>query len=245
MMNTGQDVKNDAGAAIKEAFKVLRANIKFYGVKGKVKTVAVTSTKMNEGKTAVSTNLAMSMAETGIKVLYIDADLRKASTLECLKGGMEYGLSNLLSEGTPLADVICSTKTGNLYCIASGPKPPNPAELIEAEEFGRLLKNASESFDMVIIDTPPLGTMIDAALIAGQTDGTVIVVEANGTELRSLKRVREQLNKANARILGVVLNKVSRRNCDDYYGYYHYYDKERVKRGRWLQKLNLLRKANL
>lgn len=245
MSNTEQNVNDDIDAAVKEAFKVLRANIKFFGQKGKVKTLTITSTKMGEGKTTVSTNLAAAMAETGMKVLYIDADLRKASTLKHLKGETKCGLSNLLSEGTPLDEVILPTQTENLFCIASGPKPPNPTELVGSSEFSGLLKMVSEGFDIIIIDTPPLGTMIDAAVIAERTDGTIIIAGAKETDLRSMKRVREQLGKANVRILGAVLNKVAKRDFESYYGYYHYNNKERTSKKGWLGKLNILRKVSL
>lgn len=241
-----QTVKEVIDKAVKDAYRVLQVNIKFFGLKeGRVKTITVTSANMGEGKTTVSINLAMSMAEAGMKVLYIDADLRKSSTSRNLRAGIKYGLSNLLSEDTPLFQALIPTQTKNLFCIASGPKPPNPTELIKSSKFEGLLKMVSTGFDIIIIDTPPLGTMIDAALIAGRTDGTIIVVGSKETDFRSVKRIKEQLEKANARILGTVMNKIDRREYDSYYGRceYYYYGKYKTEKYDWLGKLSFLRKA--
>lgn len=236
-MQTAKEVTDEA---VEDAYRALRTNIEFYGLKeGKIKTITVTSANTGEGKTTVSINLAMSMAEAGMKVLYIDADLRKSSKPQNLRRGIKYGLSNLLSEGMPLLQALIPTQTKNLFCIASGPKPPSSTELINSREFERLLKMVSTGFEIVIIDTPSLGTIIDAALIAGRTDGTIIVVGSKETGVRSVKRIRKQLEKANARILGTVMNKIDRCEHDSYYNYYeyHYYDKYKPEKYSWLRRL--------
>ncbi|MGI6085366.1 MAG: CpsD/CapB family tyrosine-protein kinase [Acetivibrionales bacterium] len=206
-----QTAKEVIDKAVNDAHRVVQINIAFYGLKeGKIKSITVTSANTREGKTTVSINLAMSMAEAGMKVLYIDADLRKSSTPKNLGRGIKYGLSNLLSEYVPLRQALIPTQTKNLFCIASGSKPPNPSELINSSVFERLLNIVSTGFDIVIIDTPSLGEVIDAALIAGRTDVTIVVVGSKGTGVRNVKRIMKKLEKSNARLLGMIMNKVDR-----------------------------------
>lgn len=206
-----------------EAYKVLRSNIQFCNVDRSIKVLTITSCRPGEGKTTTTTNLAVSMAKSGLKVLLVDADLRKPLTAKHKNLNKTIGLSNILSGSCTLAEAWNKTNIEGLYFVSSGPKPPNPAEMIGSARFTAFLQEAREAFDMVIIDTPPLGSVIDAAVIAAHTDGVVLVIQSKAIDYQSARRMLEQIGKTNTRILGVVLNKVYRRDLAGYYGYYPYY----------------------
>lgn len=216
------DQKNDY--RIKEAFKTLRSNIEFSG--SDIRLIAVTSCTPNEGKSSVAMEVAKSFAEAGSRTILIDADMRKSVLVGRYKtGAVRKGLSQSLIGKTTLEDTICETNLKNLYMIFAGPVPPNPSELLGDRLFEQMLQKLRKIFDYVIIDTPPLGSVIDAAVVAKRCDGTVIVVENNTVSYRFVQKVKEQLDKTESRILGVVLNKVNL-NSKGYYGHYgRYYGK--------------------
>ena len=187
----------------KEAFKTLRSNVEFCG--SDVKVIAVTSCTPHEGKTSVAMELARSFAEAGNRTLLIDADLRKSVLVGRYKtGAVKYGLSHCLIGKYKYTDAMCQTNIPRFYIIFSGPVSPNPSELLRSERFGDMLNVMRTAFDYIIIDTPPLGSVIDAAVVAKRCDGTVLVVENNAISYRFVQRVKEQLDKSGSRILGVV-----------------------------------------
>lgn len=214
---------------IEEAYKVLRANLQFCGDDKKV--IAITSCTPNEGKSSVSLQLAISLAESGKNVLFIDADLRKSVLLGSTKVGQQTvkGLTHYLTGQSELQDVVYSTNIPKLYLIYSGPLPPNPAELLGGKNFRSFLKAVRKVYDYVIIDTPPLGNVIDSAVIAEECDGAILVIESGVISYRFAQEVKAQLEKSNCPILGVVLNKVDMqkqaygkygKNYGKYYGDY-------------------------
>ena len=205
----------------KEAYKTLRTNLEFAGKN--IKVVSFTSCTPNEGKTSVSFQLALSMAEAGKKTILVDADLRKSVMRGRYKASHEkYGLSHYLSGQVYLEDACCETNVENFYVIFAGPVPPNPSELLGSENFKEMIAKLREEFDYVIIDTPPLGSVIDSAVVAREVDGAVIVIETNAISYRFAQNVKEQLSKTGCRILGCVLNKVNM-GTKGYYGYYGKY----------------------
>lgn len=210
---------------VSEAFKSLRTNIEFCG--SDIKVISVTSATPNEGKSSVAFNLAISMAEAGKKVLFIDADLRKSVMVGRYKitHGL-HGLSHFLAGKNEIEEVLCNTNIHNLYMILTGPVPPNPAELLGNTEFQRLLFSARAVYDYIIIDTPPLGSVIDSAIVSRYCDGAIMILESGTISRKFAARVLEQLEKAGCKILGVVLNKVKIRQ-KGYYGRYYgkYYGK--------------------
>lgn len=214
---------------IEEAYKSLRANLQFCGDDKKV--IAITSCTPNEGKSSVSLQLAISLAESGKNVLFIDADLRKSVLLGSTKVGQQTvkGLTHYLTGQSELQDVVYSTNIPKLYLIYSGPFPPNPAELLGGKNFRSFLKAVRKVYDYVIIDTPPLGNVIDSAVIAEECDGAILVIESGVISYRFAQEVKAQLEKSNCPILGVVLNKVDMqkqaygkygKNYGKYYGDY-------------------------
>lgn len=198
--------RHNIGFAVKEAYKTLRTNIQFSG--RDIKTICVTSTLPNEGKTVVSLSLAKTIAESDKKVLFIDADLRKSVILNRLKVDKPvYGLSEYISGMNELEDVIYQSEFENVNIIFTGPLPPNPSEMLGSEEFKNILKILRDKYDYIIIDTPPLGVVIDSANVAKLCDGTIIVIESEVISYRMTQKVIKQLEKGKCRILGAVLNK--------------------------------------
>ena len=176
----------------------------------------------------VSFNLAISMAETGKKVLFIDADLRKSVLIGRYKINKAIkGLTQYLSGVEQLDDVRYSTNVKNMDLILSGPVPPNPAELLNNEKFTELLETARKEYDYVIIDTPPIGQVIDPAIVAQQTDGVIFLISQANISYKYAQKQIEQMRTSGCRILGAVLNKVDPEEKGGYYGgYYGKYSKK-------------------
>lgn len=204
-----------------EAIKTLRTNIQFAGIE--IRTIAVTSCYPNEGKSDITFQLAREIGKMGKKVLVIDADIRKSTYLSrySVKQKIE-GLSQYLSGQVQCETIIYQTNFENVDMIFSGPTAPNPSELLEQDAFTALVRSARESYDYVLIDTPPIGSIIDAAIIAKQCDGAFLVIESELVSYRVAVKAKEQLAMSGCRILGAVLNKVDTKK-DRYYSKYSQY----------------------
>lgn len=203
----------------KEAFKMLRTNIEFTG--DELKVICVTSCTPNEGKSSICFELAKSYAQLGKKVMLVDADLRKSVMRQHhKKGRVRLGLVNFLVGKCEFEDALCCTDVENLYLVFAGPVPPNPSELLNNKRFVQMIEKYREEFDMIIIDTPPLGSVIDAAVVSKCCDGAVLVIATGSINYRFARRIKEQLEVAGCRILGCVLNKVDL-SGKSYYGKYY------------------------
>lgn len=217
---------------VREAFNTLRTNILFSG--REVKSIVVTSCFAHEGKSTITFETARSLAESGKKVLLVDADLRKSVLVSRItKERGITGLSQLLSGQINAEDAIYHTQFEGLDIIFAGPYPPNPTELVGSAAFKELIKTQRQNYDYVLIDAAPLGLVIDAAVMASVCDGAVMVVNMGHVKYRIAQNVKEQLEKSGCRLLGVVLNQVDRKKgaatTDAYYksrydsGYYGYH----------------------
>jgi len=209
----------------KEVYRTLRTNLEFTGVENRV--VAVTSCAPDEGKSTVSYNLARVLASAGKNTLHIDADMRKSVLSNRHQiAGIEKGLSHYLSGQADMTEVVYATNKKNFFMLPCGLFPTNPTELLGNGRMEKLLAGLKKTFDYIIIDTPPLGSVIDAAIIAKQSDGSILVLQANSTSKVLAKSVKEQLKAANPNIIGAVLNKVETHR-GSYYGkkYGSYYGK--------------------
>jgi capsular exopolysaccharide synthesis family protein len=199
-----------------EAYKQLRTNIQFCGID--VKAICITSSIPNEGKSSVSFHLAESFAESGKRVIFIDADLRRSILVGRYKPDQSVqGLTHYLSGMNILDEILYETNIPNLDMIFTGPVPPNPTELLGSNAFLELIKTLREEYDYIIIDTPPLGSVIDSVVVAQNCDGVVLVVEANAISYKFVQKVKKQLEQGNCRILGAVLNKVNVSKENYYY----------------------------
>ncbi len=219
--------KKDLDFKTNEAYKRVRTNITFSGED--IRVVAVTSSVPNEGKSEVSFHLAESFAEDGKKVLFIDADIRKSVTVARYGVDKETkGLSHYLSgQEKNLDDVIYETNITNMSVILTGAKAPNPAELLGLAKFSKMIEELRPRYDFIVIDCPPLGSVIDAVLVAKNCDGTILVVESDNVSYKVVQNVKKQLDQSDCKILGVILNKVQSggKGYYGYYkGYYGYYD---------------------
>lgn len=207
----------------REAFNSLRTNIQFSGAD--IKTVMITSCSPNEGKSTISFELARSIADGGKSVVLVDGDLRKSVMINRYKiqRGTKpiRGLSHYLSNQADMSEVICSTNVARMDIVMTGPLSPNPTELLNGELFDNLIYSLRAAYDVVVIDAPPLGSVIDAAVIAPKCDGVIMVIEADATSRRVAVNVKKQLEMSGCRILGTVLNKVKVEKSGYYY--YKYY----------------------
>ncbi len=220
LLNVNLDKISDLDFKTKEAYKTLRTNVQFCG--DDVKVISITSCVPNEGKSMVSFNLAVSIAETGKKVLFVDADLRKSVLIGRYKINKAIkGLTQYLSGVEELDSVKYTTNVENLDMILSGPVPPNPAELLNNEKFTALVEITKKEYDYVVIDTPPIGQVIDPAIVAQQTDGVIFLVSQANVSYKYAQKQIEQLKRSGCRILGAVLNKVDPEGKGSYYGGYY------------------------
>lgn len=214
--------------AKEEALRTLRTNLQFCG--DDIKTIMISSYAPNEGKSTVAISLARSIAESGKRVLLIDSDIRKSvlagkMRVKTESGNSIYGLSHYLSGQKSLNAVFCRVKDLPLMnVIFAGPSVPNPTEILDNRYFETLMEFAKEKFDIVIVDTAPIGMVIDAAVVAKHCDGAVLVVAQGQSNRRQIAEAKSQLEASGVRMLGAVLNKVdiSKGNYyNKYYGKYY------------------------
>lgn len=216
----------------KEAFNSLRTNLGFCG--DDIKVVLFTSCTPDEGKSTVVLELARSLADNGKRVLMIDADLRKSvlvgryhakkegKSTGKKEGGIE-GLTHYLAGKTSMDNIICTTNVENMDVIFAGHVTPNPTELLDNLYFEKLMTYARENYDMVLVDCPPLGSVIDAAIVAPKCDGAIIVIEAKKCSYHFIRDIKKQLEVTGIRIIGTVLNKVQVEKGGYYNRYYKGY----------------------
>lgn len=230
--------------SMEEYYNSIRTNIQFSG--RDLKVITLTSAQPGEGKSTTSTNLAISFAKAGFRTLLIDADTRNSVMSGTFKSNERYqGLTSFLSGNAELSDVICDTSIDNLMIIPAGQVPPNPTSLIQNDNFKSMIETVRGLYDYVIIDTPPLGLVIDAAILAHHSDASLLVVKAGADKRRTITKLREQLEQSGSVFLGVILNKYDI-HLDKYgsygsyggYGSYGNYGKsdEKSKNGRGKRK---------
>lgn len=208
----------------KEIYRTLRTNIEFSGIENQV--IAITSCTPNDGKSTVSYYLASALAESGKRTLIIDADLRKSVFMQRFQIDKKLnGLSHFLSGQLGIDEVIYSSNKEKLYILPSGVFPSNPTELLGNGRMKKLIPALKESFDYVIIDTPPLGSVIDAAVISKKCDASMLILSYDTSSKTEAKKVVEQLKAANSNFLGVVINKADVKTRGYYKKYNGYYKK--------------------
>ena len=206
-----------------ESFRQLRTNLQFANVTGHAKSVLVTSSLPGEGKSTTATNLAISLAQAGSRVCLIDADLRRPMIGEYLGLDRNAGLTTALIGEAEVNDLLQPWSEHSLYVLTSGQIPPNPSELLGSTEMKKLIIELERAFDVVIIDTPPILPVTDAAVLAQHVGGVVLVVGAQLARRNDLERSLSALNLVEADLLGVVLNRLPSKGADAYsYSYIGY-----------------------
>lgn len=214
---------------IAEAFRTLRTNIQFSSIDKALSSIVITSSGPGEGKSTVSVNTAMTIAQSGKKVLLVDCDLRKPKVHTFFRIHNGQGLTNILAEGIDLKEVVYEPEIeNNLHILTAGPIPPNPSELLGSKRMKAFLKEAETNYHTIILDSPPVGMVTDAAVLSTIADGTILVCAVGQAEIEASKTAKSLLEKVNANILGVVLNKVPVDKSGyyryNYYNYYSYYE---------------------
>ncbi|MEG0156273.1 MAG: CpsD/CapB family tyrosine-protein kinase [Anaerovoracaceae bacterium] len=216
-----------------EAYKTLRTNLNFMSVNSEYKKILVTSSVPREGKSNVCINLAISLAQSGKKVLLVECDLRKPVMHKYLIMGSRYkgtggkrakGLTEVLSGACTYEEVINDLAEDNLYAMFAGAIPPNPAELLGSKKMKDLVETLEQSFDYIIFDTPPTLVVTDACVLSKITDGVLFVVSQNQVKIEESKAAVNNLRSVNANIIGAVLNnfKPEKTHKDSNYYYYNY-----------------------
>jgi receptor protein-tyrosine kinase len=209
-----------------EAFRLLRTNLQFLNLDRTPRSIVISSPLPGEGKTSTAVNLAIALAQTGRRVLLLDADLRRPKAAAMLGLERSVGFTTVLVGRAELKDAIQRHSGSGIHFLASGPIPPNPTEVLQSNTARGLLDRLAEMYDMVIIDTPPLLPVSDAAILARDVDGAILVVRHGKTSKEQVRQTGQRLSQVDARLLGVAVNMTPRRGGrnDDYgYGYEYEY----------------------
>ena len=222
-------VHQDPKSPISEIFRTLRTNIQFMSAKKQLKSLLISSTLPGEGKSWISSNLAVAFAQAGKKVILVDADMRKGTQYSIFGVSPIPGLSNYLSGIGPnsqdasldLADYIQETEINNLYIMPAGNVPPNPSELLVSQQMKDLLEKLKQICDLVIIDGTPNGLVTDSLILTGIVDSTIIVTASGYTKKEALKKIVNNIKNIGGSIAGIVLNKVPT-NAKKYEQSYYY-----------------------
>lgn len=222
--------KLDSVKKAEEYYNALRTNIQLSG--NNLKVIAVSSINPGEGKSTTSTNIAWAFARAGYKTLLIDADIRNSVMSGVFKSRERItGLTDYLSGTQDLSHGLCETNVENLFVIQSGTVSPNPTALLQSDNFERMIETLRKYFDYIIVDTAPIGVVIDAAIIVQKCDASILVTEAGAAKRREVQKAKSQLEQTGVPFLGAILNKfdVKREKYGSYgsYGTYGSYGKRK------------------
>ncbi len=207
---------------IMEAYRVLRTNIEFSSSIDKIQVLLITSSLQGEGKSTTVANLARAFAYAGTKTLVLDLDLRRPVQHKFYSLDNTVGVSEIIVGKATCEEAIQTTDTENLHILTSGYRPPNPAELLASPALSELVATLRKSYDMIIMDTPPVNLLADAAILTKEADASILVVSAGNAELDDVKVSLETLRRSGTKLLGTVLNNVTRQSSSYKYRYYYY-----------------------
>lgn len=217
-----------------ESYRTLYTNIQFSALDHSIRTITITSPGASEGKSTTAINLAVTYAQTGKQVLLVDMDLRKPRIHKYLNLPNNCGLTNVLVSRMELDEAVHAVKE-NFSVLTTGPLPPNSVELLSSKAMTTFYDNMLERYDVIIYDTPPIGIVTDAALLAAKTDATLLVVASGRTNIELSKQAKINLENVNANLLGTVITMVPT-NVSKYSGYQYYSYAEEEKKKRWGRK---------
>lgn len=206
---------------VQNAAKTLLANIRFASVDRPVKSIVLTSSVPNEGKSTVAYNLAQAIASSGKRTLIVECDMRRRSLADMVGARARHGIYAVLSGQVELDEALVATSHRNLFFLDSEPHIPNPADILSSQRFRKLVAQMESDFDYVVIDTPPVGTFVDGAIIATLADATALVVRERFVKRAELQNAYDQLKKADANVIGVIMNMCEAESSEYYYAYYN------------------------
>jgi capsular exopolysaccharide synthesis family protein len=209
----------DPKSPISEQYRTIRTNIQYSSIDEEIRAIMVTSSGPGEGKSTTASNLAVTFAQLGKKVLLVDADLRKPTVHHTFAVNNLFGFTTVLTKQKTLEKTVLKTEEQDLYILTSGPIPPNPAELLSSKSMEQFIEEAKIQFEYIIFDTPPLLAVTDPQILANKCDGSIFVVYSERTEIDQAKKAKELLENAQSKLLGVVLNHKEVQNGDYYYYY--------------------------
>jgi len=218
---------------LSEAYRNIRTSLLLSFSEKPPKKIVITSPNPSEGKTTTAINTAIALSQTGAQVLVIDSDMRKPRIHKVFAVENGAGLSSFLSGQGELDSIVKKTNVPNLYYIPAGPIPPNPSELLGSNLFKNMMESLEERFDHIVLDSPPVLGFADSIILSTLVDGVILVVLGGKTPRETLQRAKEVLHQVNAKILGVVINRIDIHRSDYgyyYYRYHHYYGKEGKKK---------------
>lgn len=208
----------DPRSPVSEAYRTLRTNLSFYSLDSPIETLVVTSPAPNEGKSTTVANLAVTMAQSGRRTILVDCDLRRPSLHTIFDATNEKGFTTMVLDEEAAAP-LQETGIENLWLLPSGPKPPNPADLLGSQQVERVLEGLVERADIVLFDAPPVIGVTDAVLLGTKADGLLLVIRAGQTRREHAERAIELLEKAKVRIIGATLTDAPKESgVGDYYG---------------------------
>lgn len=206
---------------ITEQYRTLRTNIEFSSIDTEYKTILVTSSSPAEGKSTTVANLAITFAQQGKKVLFVDTDLRKPTVHYTFNLKNVRGLTNVLTKQTTLAEAVQKTEVEHLSILTCGPIPPNPAELLGSEAMSQFIEKTKTEFDLVLFDTPPVLAVADAQILSNKVDGSILVICSGKTEHEAARKAKDLLDSAKGKTIGAVLNMKKAKDSQYYYYYGH------------------------
>lgn len=203
---------------VSEAYRTLRTNLSFYSLDNPLRSLVVTSAAPDEGKSTTIANLAVTMAQSGRKTILVDCDLRRPSLHTLFNLQNNAGFTNMMLDENAAAP-LQKTEVDNLWLLTSGPKPPNPADLLGSRQMDRIIATLQEQADIVLFDAPPVVAVTDAVVLGAKVDGVLLVVSAGKTRRDHAEKAKQTLEKANVRIIGVTLTNAPKdTSLSDYYG---------------------------
>lgn len=195
---------SDPRSPISEAYRALRTNLSFYNLDNPLRSLVVTSAAPDEGKSVAIANLAVTMAQSGRRVILVDCDLRRPSLHQLFNLQANPGFTDIVLADNPTLP-LQKTQVDNLWLLAAGTKPPNPADLLGAKKADQLIARLQEEADIILFDAPPVIAVTDATILGTKVDGVLLVVEAGKTKREHAERAKQMLEKARVRIIGAAL----------------------------------------
>ena len=212
---------SDSRDNLENSAKTLLANIRFMSVDNPIRTIAITSSIPNEGKTFIARNLAEAIATSGRDVLIVDTDMRRRSMANALGTHAQHGIYAVMSGEVSLKQAVVPTSVPHMYFLDAEPHIPNPSDLLNSRRFLKLVEVLRKAFAYIVFDTPPVGTFVDAAVLGTKVDAMFMVVRENFVKKEEVVRAADQLQKAGVNLAGIIMNGCERQSSEYYYEYYY------------------------